>query len=352
LSGLAGMAEPALDDAADALLRDRGRGEQFDSWVIAALPLADGRTGFALADGTLRLIGPEAPVRTIDLHRGSCLAAVPDIAGGVLSGGDDGRLVAMLPDGTVETIASFPRKWVEHVACHPGAKGKGAFRAAAVGKEVHLLVPGKPARALAHPATVTGIATDGRGKRLAASHYGGASLWWTGSVGERRALDWKGSHTGVVLAADASHLVTSMQENALHGWRLADAADMRMSGYPAKTHSMSFTASGRWLATGGAESVVLWPFFGGGPMGKAPNELMGGDEALCTMVACHPQQEVVAAGWNDGLVAMAEIASARTIALCAPGRGAVSALAWSADGARLAFGTESGFAAVVDLSRR
>jgi WD40 repeat protein len=346
------MADPVLEDAADALLRERGRFETFDAWVIAALPLADGTTGFALADGTLRLLAPGEPVRAVELHQGSCLAAVPDIADGVLSGGDDGRLVSARSDGTVEMIASFGRKWVEHVVTCAGSKGKGAFRAAAIGKDVHLLAQGKPARVLTHPATITGLATDARGKRLAASHYGGASLWWTGSVGERRALDWKGSHTGIVLAADGSHLVTSMQENALHGWRLADAADMRMSGYPAKTRSMSFTASGRWLATGGAESVVLWPFFGGGPMGKAPNELMGGDEALCTMVACHPQQEVVAAGWDDGLVAMAEIASTRTIPLCAPGRGAVSALAWSADGARLAFGTESGFAAVIDLSRR
>jgi hypothetical protein len=35
-----------------------------------------------------------------------------------------------------------------------------------------------------------------------------------------------------------------------------------------------------------------------------------------------------------------------------PGRGAVSALAWSPDGSQLAFGTEQGFAAIVDLSKR
>ena len=34
------------------------------------------------------------------------------------------------------------------------------------------------------------------------------------------------------------------------------------------------------------------------------------------------------------------------------GRGAVSALAWSPDGSQLAFGTEQGFAAIVDLSKR
>jgi hypothetical protein len=33
-----------------------------------------------------------------------------------------------------------------------------------------------------------------------------------------------------------------------------------------------------------------------------------------------------------------------------PGKGAVSALAWSADGAKLAFGTEAGEAGIVDLA--
>ncbi|MCC7283362.1 MAG: WD40 repeat domain-containing protein [Acetobacteraceae bacterium] len=346
------MAGVEPDGQADALLRERGRAHAAGSWVIAALPLPGGATGFALADGTLCLMDAAGGVQVVEMHQGSCLAAAIDITGGVLSGGDDGRLVAVAPDLGVTCVERFPRKWVEHVAAHPGAKGKGAFRAAATGKEVQLLAPGAQARVLAHPSSVTGLATDTKGKRLAVAHYGGASVWWTGTAGERRALAWKGSHTGIVLSPDGTHVVTAMQENALHGWRLADGADMRMSGYPAKTRSLGFTANGRWLATGGAESVVLWPFFGGGPMGKAPNELMGGDAALCTMVACHPQQEVVAAGWDDGLVAMAEIATERTVPIAAPGRGAVSALAWSADGTRLAFGTEQGFCAVLDLAKR
>jgi WD40 repeat protein len=87
-------------------------------------------------------------------------------------------------------------------------------------------------------------------------------------------------------------------------------------------------------------------------MGKAPTELAGGDQALCSAVACHPQQEVVAAGFDDGLVLIAEITSGRVVPVAAPGRGAVSALAWSDSGTHLAFGTEAGFAGLIDLSRR
>ena len=96
----------------------------------------------------------------------------------------------------------------------------------------------------------------------------------------------------------------------------------------------------------------MWPFFGGGPMGKAPMEMAGGDNVLCTRVAAHPQHEMVAAGFADGLVVLADIASERILAVARPGNGPVSALAWNADGSRLAFGTETGFTALVDLSKR
>ena len=203
------------------------------------------------------------------------------------------------------------------------------------------------------PPGVTGLAFDAKGKRIAASHYNGATLWFVGAkVDSPRKLEWKGSHTGIAIHPASEAVVTSMQENSLHGWRLADGQHMRMSGYPSKTESMVFTRNGKWLATAGADTIVFWPFFGGGPMGKAPSEMAGGDNVLCTRVAAHPQHEVVAAGFADGLVVLADIASERILPVAAPGRGSISALAWSADGARLALGTETGFAALVDLSKR
>jgi WD40 repeat protein len=331
---------------ADFLLDTRGRAEELGAWVVGVAFGREGRAAFALGDGTVRL---DDGWRSVAAHDGACLCIAPDAKDGVITGGDDGRLVRVAPDGSATQVASYGSKWVDHVAAHDSG-----LRAAAVGKAVHLLDgKGAAVKSLAHPSTVTGIAFDAKGKRVAASHYNGASLWFVAAKEDKpRLLEWKGSHTGVLVSPDGTHVVTTMQENTLHGWRLADGQHMRMAGYPAKTKSFAFTAKGRWLATAGADCVVLWPFFGGGPMGKAPTELAGGDGVLCSMVACHPTQEVVAAGFGDGLVLIADIASGRVVPVAAPRGSAVSALAWDDVGGLLAFGTEAGFAGVVDLTKR
>ncbi len=326
---------------ANFILDSRGEHRTLDAFVVAA-GFSGNTPAFALGDGTLRL----GDWQTVPAHDGAVLAMAATEKGFV-TGGDDGVFQRIALDGATSEIATFGMKWVEQVAAH------GNTVACGVGKTAHVFEGDAKLKALDHPSTVTGLAFDAKGKRLAASHYNGATLWFVAAkVDSPRRLEWKGSHTGVAINPAGDAVVTAMQENSLHGWRLADGQHMRMSGYPAKTESLSFTRNGKWLASSGADTVVLWPFFGGGPMGKAPTELAGGDNILCTRVACHPQHEVVAAGFADGLVILADIASSRILPVAAPGRGAVSALAWSADGSTLALGTETGFAALVDLSKR
>ncbi|WP_234730325.1 WD40 repeat domain-containing protein [Acidocella facilis] len=329
----------------DELLSKRGRSAQFGAYVTALAFDASGLPGFALGDGTLRL-GPDH--QSIAAHDGAALSLSAHPQGGFVTGGDDGRLVWTRPDGGTQELHKFGSKWVEQLAAFAG---KSPLLAAAVGKMLYLMSPGgEVLKEIAHPSTVTGIAFDAKGKRVAASHYNGASLWFTasGSLVSPK-LEWKGSHTGVAIHPAGEALVTAMQENALHGWTLPGGKHMRMSGYPSKPESLGFTKSGKWLATAGAESIVLWPFFGGGPMGKPPMELGMGDGVI-KRVACHPQHEVVAAGFNTGMVLVADVGRERVLAVCGPGRGSVSALGWSQNGAQLAFGTEEGFAAIVDFN--
>ncbi len=339
------------------LIESRGTTRDLGAFVVAARFSRDGnRLAFALGDGTLRLVTLSDPDNwtTVEVHDGAILSLTADTTpGGFITGGDDGALKRVDADGQVHMLASHGMKWVEHVTTHALEKGKGLI-AASVGKLVHLFdETGKKLKEWAHPSSVTGLAFDAKGKRVAASHYNGASIWFVAAKTDTpRKLEWKGSHIGVAFHPDGDAVVTAMQENALHGWRLSDGQHMRMSGYPAKTQALSFTRKGKWLASSGADAMVLWPFHGGGPMGKAPLELAGGDGIICQQVASHPSQDVVAGGFSDGLVVLADIDSSRIMPIAPPDHGPITTLAWSAEGGWLAIGTETGFAAIVDIRKR
>jgi WD40 repeat protein len=145
-----------------------------------------------------------------------------------------------------------------------------------------------------------------------------------------------------------------MQENALHGWRLPSGpadkpAHMRMSGYPAKTRSFSWSHDGVWLATSGADAVIIWPFQGDGPMGKAPREC-GVRRARVTRVAFHPGAYVIAAGYDDGAVMLIRMTDgSELVARAATRDSAITALSWDRDGRKLLFGGDDGQAGLLTL---
>jgi WD40 repeat protein len=299
---------------------------------------------FALAEGTVHRLSNGHHVT--EAHDG-LLAATLDLHNKrILTSGEDGKLVAIRPDGSVEALAEHPRKWINAVAAAPS----GAL-AYAIGRSAFVRLPDGKTRELAHPRTVEALAFAPKGFRLAVARYNGATLHFPATDGKPAELEWAGAHTGVTFSPDGQFLVTAMQENALHGWRLADARHMRMSGYPAKVKSMSWSARGRWLASSGANAAIVWPFQSkDGPMGKAPLELGTRGDALVTAVACHPSDDIAALGYSDGMVMAVRFADAREVLLRRPGKGAVTAQSWDKAGRRLAFGTESGDCGVIDIS--
>ena len=192
------------------------------------------------------------------------------------------------------------------------------------------------------PSTVAGLAFAPKGFRLAIAHYNGVTLWFPNASAKPETLEWKGSHLSVAFSPDGRFLVTAMQEPTLHGWRLADAKHMRMSGYSERVRSLSWAAGGEFLATSGSEQLILWPFDGkDGPMGKQP-KLLAPAKSRVSVVACHPRQPVVAAGYADGVVVIARIDDGALIEVKAAGASPASALGWDADGHTLAFGAEAG----------
>ena len=205
-------------------------------------------------------------------------------------------------------------------------------------------------RQLELPSTVAGLCFFPKGFRLAIAHYNGATLWFPNAAGAKPdVLDWKGSHLGVTVSPDGKFLITTMQEQTLHGWRIVDAKHMRMSGYSARVRSLSWTHDGEALATSGSEQLILWPFDSkDGPMGKQP-KLLAQSPARCTAVACHPRQPVTAAGFADGSVLLVRLDDGALILAREADGDSVSALGWSAEGQVLAMGTEGGSGSMLTL---
>ena len=299
---------------------------------------------FVLAEEALLLVPPQGDLRRVVVHGGGILAAASDGVR-IITGGDDGKVVATDASGTSTLIASdAKRRWVDHVAIGPG----GAL-AWSVGKQAFV----RDGKGLEHShealSTVGGLAFMPKGFRLAIAHYNGATLWFPNAKAAPESLEWKGSHRSVTVSPDGRFLITSMQEPTLHGWRIVDRKDLRMSGYGARVNSLDWSADGKWLATSGSTQLILWPFQAkDGPMGKTP-QLWAPMEALVQVVACHPRESIVAVGYADGLILLVRTDDGAEILAKKPGDAPVTALAWSADGKLLAFATETGEAGLVDL---
>jgi len=318
----------------------------FDAYVTAVLFDRAGRASFALGDGTVRFDGGER----LEAHDGAVLSACLPVSGeGILTGGDDGRVVLSTPGGTTE-IARVPGRWIESLAASPESK----LIAFGAGKELHVRDPAAAAfaRVFQHEKSVADVAFDPKGRRLAVATYGGVWLWYARIADQKPVtLKWAGSHVTLAWSPDGKFLVSAMQENQLHGWRVADEKNMRMGGYPSKVKSLAFMSKGNLLATSGANGAVCWPFAGAtGPMGKQAAEIGWDENALTTRIAAAPDRSWLAAGLDDGRVWAADVTGEKLVPIKSDKGAAITALAISPDAKRVAWGDEDGHAGVGEIA--
>ena len=303
---------------------------------------------FATAVGTIhRLDGGEKVTET---HQGLLTCIRDPHSATLLTGGEDGRVLRIGHDGSIAELAAVPRKWINVVA--GGPQGTVAY---AHGRSSFVRLADGTTKEFPEDRSVEGIAFAPKGLRIAAARYNGVTLHWAGTNGAPVDLEWKGAHTGVTFSPDGRFLVTTMQENALHGWKLdgkpGDARHMRMTGYPAKVKSLSWSVKGKWLASSGAPAAIVWPFSAkDGPMGKAPLELGTRADIMVTQVAFHPAEDVLAIGFVDGMVLGVRIADGKEALLRRPGKGAITGMSWSTTGKLLAFASDAGDCGVIDIS--
>jgi WD40 repeat protein len=335
--------DPLQEQESIVSVTDRVRGVVIGAPVIAVHFLGD-KAAFVEAEENVALVDGEGELSRVAVHSGAILSVASD-GKRIVMGGDDGKLVALDAKGEVALLATDPkRRWIDNVALH----GDGAV-AWSAGKTAFVRSGKSEDKSFDVPSTVGGLAFAPKGMRLAIAHYNGVTLWFPNMAANGEVLEWAGSHLGVTFSPDNKFLVTTMHEPALHGWRLADTRHMRMTGYPGRVRSMSWTAGGKALATSGADSVIVWPFgTKDGPMGKQP-VMLAPLQARVTMVACHPKQDILAAGYSDGTILMVRMADGAEILVRRNGTEPVSALGWNDKGTLLAFAAADGDAGLLEI---
>jgi WD40 repeat protein len=315
----------------------------FDAQVTSAHFESSGAV-FALGDGSVRFED-----RTFDaVHDGAILCAVVHPSGdGLVTGGDDGRVI-WSRKGEAGVLATAKGQWIDAIDASPETH-LIAFSAGRTLSVIDATDAGFR-RDFVHERTVSGVAFDPKGRRVATSTYNGACLWFARIADQKPTkLTWAGSHTGVAFSPDGAFVVTTMQDNQLHGWRLKDARNMRMGGYPSKIRSMGFMSKGTVLATSGAQGAVLWPFSGSnGPMGREASEIGFDDTTLVNLIATANPHGVLAAGLVDGRVWVADPAGQGLNFVKAEKGPPITALALSPDARRVAWADEDGQAGVAD----
>ncbi|MEM0900098.1 MAG: WD40 repeat domain-containing protein [Pseudomonadota bacterium] len=301
-------------------------------------------------DGRLHFLAADGEQSHVQVHDGAILAlATDERTNTVFSAGDDGRVVKLGDEGDPETIHDG-RKWVDSIAL--SQRGDVAWSA---GKAIFLLRKGSvdPVQ-IAAPSSVANLAFSHDGKLLGAAVYGGALIISVSGSADPRMLEWQGSHKSIGFSVDGRFCVTSMLENALHVWRLDKPEDHhgKMGGYHSRPSSFAWTADGRFMATAGADVLVLWPFTGAkGPLGApaAVFQNTAKPEVICS-VASRPQSQHIALGYKDGSLFIFDRKRQNFTPIVEPGEaGPVAKIAFNQKGNLLGFIREDGEAGVIDV---
>src|SRR6195952_1738503 len=202
---------------------DPGEGPSIVSVTDKVLPLAVGipvssvhflgeAAIFVGAEEHAAIVNAAGEVSPVAIHGGAVLCATSDGAR-VVTGGDDGKLVALNGKGEVTQLAvDAKRRWIDNVALHPD--GAVAWSA---GKTAYVRSGKAEEKSFDAPTTVGGLAFAPKGLRVAIAHYNGATLWFPNMAAKPEFLEWAGSHLSVAFSPDNKFLVTTMHDPALHG---------------------------------------------------------------------------------------------------------------------------------------
>jgi WD40 repeat protein len=258
----------------------------------AALVIAGGEGAILLlqldADRTLRRIGE---------HPGGALAVAWQKAGNVFaSSGQDGAVKLWDARTLAARTIHEGTEWSEHLAF----SDNGRLLAVATGRVLRLFDAGGTTRAefTPHPGAIAALSWRPKAGEIAASGNGGVRIHRLEPSQESRDYPWRGACLTASWNSDGRVLAAGMQDGSVHLWYVASGTQSQMQGYGSKVSSTGWSATGRYLVTAAANTLIVWDFSGKGPEGSRPLELRSHSERI-NALACRPSGPWVVSAARD-----------------------------------------------------
>jgi WD40 repeat protein len=253
-----------------------------------------------------------------------------------LTGGGDVAASLVKIDGPIVAIDYSARATLTAVS-----NGKRVFLSSGQGDAVKLNH--------ATTSSMDALAFSPGGRRLACGLDKGLSIWAVeGDAALMRDVSLSARPVSIRWSDDGAWLACGLETGGLALISLADDRAGLVAGFPSPVRSVCWSKATNALFASGALRIAGWsmtaPPFGGETAGALETGRTG--LVLVEMVAAHPQKKLIAAGYANGRITIAQIGARDELLVRALGS-AVTALAWSGDGRHLAVGSADGAAAIV-----
>ncbi|TPL07974.1 WD40 repeat domain-containing protein [Mesorhizobium sp. B2-4-14] len=187
------------------------------------------------------------------------------------------------------------------------------------------------------------------GRRLACGLDDGLSIWAVeGDAVLIRESSLPARPVSIRWSVDGTWLACGLETGGFALVNLADGRSGIVAGFPSPVRTMCWSRPGNALFASGAFRIAGWSMTAPPIDGETSGALETGRAGLVLVeaVAAHPEKKLIAAGYANGRIAVAQIGG-RDELLVRPLGSAISALAWSGDGRHLAVGAVDGTAAIV-----
>jgi WD40 repeat protein len=285
---------------------------------------------------------PFPPLKPADFTDGRSTAVVQNGETSFAFGKDNGRINTLTPGGIASHLPVKGPAAISALACSPD----GSTLAFARGDRV-FVTPAKSdaAHQLEAPAAVADLSFSPDGQTLAAAHQTGLSLWAISTPDRKaRQIPVAGEPQHLVWRRDGAWLLACL---ARDGFCVVDATTgaVHLHGnFPSAVRQADFGMPSGSVVASGAFRVAAWAL-------TDQSDLTTGKAGLVLIdaIATSPNRNLVAVGYANGLLSLAEVGMPSEILLREDTGAGITAMAWSGNGSYLALAGTDGSAALVEF---